>query len=177
MLNLIFAVEHLYLLRAGKRSSARVNFDTDKHRHRGLTSARPAILGGAEVNITCPSPQLGAEVITAPKLLVPNIDCPIESCQLQQKFSNFPTFNLLNFPTQCEPLKSYYILAKAINLKSSCAKITVTVLTGKHVGEQSGLVMLCSSESKQKHIQQNMTLRLRKYPHPKMDPSLAKIQQ
>ena len=37
--------------------------------------------------------------------------------------------------------------------------------------------MLCSSESKQKHIRQNMTLRLRKYPHPKMGPSLAKIQQ
>ena len=33
---------------------------------------------GAEVNIWCRSPQLGAEVTAVPKLLVPNIDCPSE---------------------------------------------------------------------------------------------------
>ena len=50
----------------GTRTSAQVfNFGT-------------LLFHGAEVNIWCRSPQLGAEVTAVPKLLVPNIDCPSE---------------------------------------------------------------------------------------------------
>ena len=34
---------------------------------------------GVEVNNWCRSPQLGTEVTDVPKLLVPNIDCPLKS--------------------------------------------------------------------------------------------------
>ena len=76
------SISALYTLnkRVYKRTSARVMFGTyfenfPKLRHMLLTSAHVILLNGAEFNI---SVKLGADVHSlVPKLLVPNIDCPI----------------------------------------------------------------------------------------------------
>ena len=64
--------------KTGKRTSAQIsknfiNFVTNKLRPKSLTSAHVIILHGAEVNIRI---ELGAEVTSVSKFLVPNIDCP-----------------------------------------------------------------------------------------------------
>ena len=81
---------------------------------------------GAEVNIWCRSPQVGTEVTNVPKLLVPNIDCPLRNHNLVREFiMNLLSFWRINFKFTIFSRIYYLFMKKSLGISRINYEFTV----------------------------------------------------